>query len=176
MCQHGYRGDGAFGEYMVVLPEQDTVVTFFSNTEPMQPFLDLLVGRPGPAIDRGGDPDPEGDRAVAERTAGLRLPTAAERTGVPGTGAAPAAGRFTRHEHGHHHHTITAVEVGHGHLTIHEGDDALRVPLGDCSAWAWTRCWPACTHPRTEEPRPPSVSRPISRHRCVWSPQICGHR
>ena len=131
MCQHGYRGDGAYGQYMVVLPEQDTVVTFFSNTEPMQPFLDLLWDGLVPAIDRGGDPDPEGDRAVAERAAGLRLPTAAERTGSPGTGAPPAAGRFTRAEHGHHHHTITEVLVGDGHLTIHEGDEALRVPLED---------------------------------------------
>jgi CubicO group peptidase (beta-lactamase class C family) len=131
MCRHGYRGDGAYGQYMVVLPEQDTVVTFFSNTEPMQPFLDLLWDGLVPAIDRGCDPDPEGDRAVAERTAGLHLPTAAERTGSPGTGAPPAAGRFTRAEHGHHHHTITEVLVGDGHLTIHEGDEALRVPLGD---------------------------------------------
>ena len=26
MSQHGYRGDGAFGQYMVVLPEHDAVV------------------------------------------------------------------------------------------------------------------------------------------------------
>ena len=42
MCRHGYRGDGAFGQYMVILPEHDTVVAFFSHTEPMQSFMDLI--------------------------------------------------------------------------------------------------------------------------------------
>jgi hypothetical protein len=129
MCQHGYRGDGAFGQYMVVLPEQDTVVAFFSTTEPMQPFLDLLWEGLVPAIDKGCEPDPEGDRAVADRVAGLRLPTAAERLGAAADGAAPATGRFVRPEHGHHHHTITAVEVADGEVVIQEGDDVLWIPI-----------------------------------------------
>lgn len=131
MCRHGYRGDGAFGQYMVVLPEQDTVVAFFSTTEPMQPFLDLLWDLLVPAVERGCDPDPDGDRAVAERVAGLRLPTAADRTGTAaaGTGAAPAGGRFVRAEHGSGHHTITEVLVEDGRLHLHEGDQVLQVPL-----------------------------------------------
>ena len=135
VCQHGYRGDGAFGQYMVVLPEQDTVVAFFSTTEPMQPFLDLLWERLLPALDTNGGPDPDGDRAVAERTAGLRLPTAAERTGTAGSATARAAhGTFRRADGAPSHHSITGVEVGDGHLTIHEGDEALRVPLE--AGWA----------------------------------------
>ena len=46
MSRHGYRGDGAFGQYMVVLPEHDAVVAMFSCTEHMQVVLDLDVGAP----------------------------------------------------------------------------------------------------------------------------------
>ena len=42
MSRHGYRGDGAFGQYMVVLPEHDAVVAMFSCVEDMQAVLDLM--------------------------------------------------------------------------------------------------------------------------------------
>ena len=42
MSRHGYRGDGAFGQYMVVLPEHDAVVAMFSCIEDMQVVLDLM--------------------------------------------------------------------------------------------------------------------------------------
>ena len=128
MCRHGYRGDGAYGQYMVVLPEQDTVVAFFSNADPMQPFLDLLWDVLVPALGPGGDEDPEGDRAVAERIAGLTLATASARTGRD-AGVPAVEGGFRRAEGGHSHSTITAVDVADGQLTIREGEGAIRVPL-----------------------------------------------
>jgi CubicO group peptidase (beta-lactamase class C family) len=42
-CQHGaYRGDGAFGQYCVVMPEQDAVVVITSAVNDMQQVLDLV--------------------------------------------------------------------------------------------------------------------------------------
>ncbi len=42
-CQHGaYRGDGAFGQYCVVLPDQDAVVVITSAVNDMQQVLDLV--------------------------------------------------------------------------------------------------------------------------------------
>ena len=42
-CQHGaYRGDGAFGQYCVVMPEQDAVVAITSAVSDMQVVLDLV--------------------------------------------------------------------------------------------------------------------------------------
>jgi hypothetical protein len=42
MARHGYRGDGAFGQFCVVLPEQDAVVVTTGGTEAMQAVLDHL--------------------------------------------------------------------------------------------------------------------------------------
>jgi CubicO group peptidase (beta-lactamase class C family) len=36
MSRHGYRGDGAFGQFCLVLPEQDAVVAITGGTEAMQ--------------------------------------------------------------------------------------------------------------------------------------------
>lgn len=41
-CRHNaYRGDGAFGQFCVVMPEQDAVFAFLSGFEDMQRLLDL---------------------------------------------------------------------------------------------------------------------------------------
>src|SRR5205085_9104898 len=50
MARHGYRGDGAFGQYMIVLPEHDVVVALFSCAENMQAVLDMLWEHLLPAI------------------------------------------------------------------------------------------------------------------------------
>jgi hypothetical protein len=42
-CRHGaYRGDGAYGQYMIVLPEQDAVLAITSETADMQDELNLV--------------------------------------------------------------------------------------------------------------------------------------
>ncbi len=129
MCRHGYRGDGAFGQYMVVLPEQDAVVAFFSHTEPMQSFMDHIWDELLPAFGDGGTVDAGGDAAVAERIAGLHQQTAAERTGGRAGCDALAAGRYQRAEGAPSHSSITAVEVVDGGIELHEGDVVTRIPL-----------------------------------------------
>jgi hypothetical protein len=50
-CRHGaYRGDGAFGQYCVVLPEQDAVVAITSGVKNMQSALDVLWDKLLPAF------------------------------------------------------------------------------------------------------------------------------
>ena len=39
---NAYRGDGAFGQYMIVMPEQDAVVAITAETSDMQGELDLV--------------------------------------------------------------------------------------------------------------------------------------
>ncbi len=42
-CQHGgFRGDGAFGQYTIVLPEQDAVIAMTGESANMQGQLDLV--------------------------------------------------------------------------------------------------------------------------------------
>ena len=50
-CRHGaYRGDGAFGQYCVVMPEQDAVVAITSGVKDMQAVLNLVWDKLLPAM------------------------------------------------------------------------------------------------------------------------------
>ena len=76
-CRHGaYRGDGAFGQFCVVMPAQDAVLAITSGLRNMQSVLDLVWEHVLPAL--GSAPlaaDPAAERALTERLAALRLPT-----------------------------------------------------------------------------------------------------
>ena len=76
MARHGYRGDGAYGQFCVVLPEQDMVIAITADTADMQAVLDGIWTHLLPAV---GEPvpDPAGDAAVADRLAGAELTTLA---------------------------------------------------------------------------------------------------
>ena len=53
-CRHnGFRGDGAFGQFAVVLPEQGTVIAITSESPSMQGELDLVWEHLLPAIQPG---------------------------------------------------------------------------------------------------------------------------
>ncbi len=51
LCRHNaYRGDGAFGQYCVVMPEQDAVIAITSSVKDMQAVLNLIWDRLLPAM------------------------------------------------------------------------------------------------------------------------------
>jgi len=76
MSRHGYRGDGAFGQFCLVLPEQDAVLALTSESPDMQAVLDLVWELLLPAFD-APPPDAASDARLAERLAGARLATPA---------------------------------------------------------------------------------------------------
>jgi CubicO group peptidase (beta-lactamase class C family) len=76
MARHGYRGDGAYGQFCVVLPEQDMVIAITSATENMQGVLDAVWAHLLPAVD-AREPDVAADRRVADRLADAALPVRA---------------------------------------------------------------------------------------------------
>jgi CubicO group peptidase (beta-lactamase class C family) len=50
-CRNGaYRGDGAFGQYCIVLPEQDAVIAITSGVKDMQGILNLIWEKLLPAM------------------------------------------------------------------------------------------------------------------------------
>jgi CubicO group peptidase (beta-lactamase class C family) len=80
-ASHGYRGDGAFGQFAIVLPEQDVALAVTSETTDMQGVLDLVWEHLLPALDRRGDP--RADAELADRMAGLRVPMPSSTTPGP---------------------------------------------------------------------------------------------
>ena len=141
MSQHGYRGDGAFGQYMVVLPEHDTVVAMFSCVERMQIVLDAMWEHLLPALEppemcadscTGSSPERifrGGDEGLARRVAGLTMRTAAERCGGGPPTEVPAM-MFRRRPAGTPSHpTVTGIETIDGRMIVHEDDRAIDVPL-----------------------------------------------
>jgi CubicO group peptidase (beta-lactamase class C family) len=86
MSRHGYRGDGAFGQFCVILPEQDTVIVTTAYTLDMQAMLDAMwthllpgLGRAAPSTASAPSTDSAHDQLSA-RLARLELPAS---TGAP---------------------------------------------------------------------------------------------
>lgn len=91
MCRHGaYRGDGAFGQYCVVLPAQDAVLVMTSGLENMQVPLDLVWEHLLPAMhDEPLAEDLAPQYALADATTQLYLPL------PPGKGYTSTANRVS---------------------------------------------------------------------------------
>ena len=54
IARHGYRGDGAYGQYGVVLPEHGVALAITSEVLDMQSVLDLAWAHLLPAFDGPG--------------------------------------------------------------------------------------------------------------------------
>jgi CubicO group peptidase (beta-lactamase class C family) len=76
-CRNGgYRGDGAFGQYCVVLPKQDTVVAITSGVRDMQKVLDVTWDHLLPALDgKNSNRNREAETKLKEKLAKLKLHT-----------------------------------------------------------------------------------------------------
>lgn len=131
MARHGYRGDGAYGQFCVVLPEQDAVVAVTAATVRMQAVLDAMWQHLLPAFGRAGDPTD--DAALRERLAGLSLPVPAltadpvDPTAWFGVGFEPFGGTCPQQP------SLLGVGVSQEGdrwvATLRERDDALTLPL-----------------------------------------------
>lgn len=73
MARHGFRGDGAYGQFCVVLPEQDVVLAITGQSLDMQAVLDAAWQHLLPAVD-AADADGAGDDGLEARLASLGLP------------------------------------------------------------------------------------------------------
>lgn len=121
MARHGYRGDGAFGQFCIVLPEHDAVIAITGGTEAMQEVVDhvwehLLPGLGGASVDSSA----QGRLVERLRTLGLPPCAAAPAPVSPPAVAVPgvASATFT-------------VDVGAGlSITASEPDNALTIPVG----------------------------------------------
>ncbi len=90
-CRHGmYRGDGAFGQFCVVMPEKEVVIATTGATNDMQSILNLIWKHLLPAMEDGHIlADRAALRELENRTAGLALP------GPSGVKYSPEAGKIS---------------------------------------------------------------------------------
>ncbi|MBC8076917.1 MAG: serine hydrolase [Chloroflexales bacterium] len=84
-CRHNaYRGDGAFGQFCVVLPEHDAVLAITAGTPDSQAVLDLAWEHLLPALHAAPLPDdPAAHAALRQTLAGLRMPAPVGRRASP---------------------------------------------------------------------------------------------
>jgi CubicO group peptidase (beta-lactamase class C family) len=142
--RHGYRGDGAFGQFCVILPEHETVVVTTASTLDMQAMLDalwthLLPGLGAAAPDAGSAQD-----QLSARLGRLELPTcpagpAPAEWSSPGSEPFPVTAVAGGAVDAEARPALTSVEVtpadGGWQLSLIEPTNALTFPLG---AGAWT--------------------------------------
>jgi CubicO group peptidase (beta-lactamase class C family) len=74
-CRHGaYRGDGAHGQFCLVLPEQETVIAITAGTRNLQGVVNVIWEKILPALLAGALPaDPAAHAALRAKLAGLSL-------------------------------------------------------------------------------------------------------
>lgn len=74
-CRHNlYRGDGAFGQYCIVMPGQDAVLAITAGVTDMQAVLNLVWEKLLPAIGHNPLPaDEASDKKLARSLKGLKL-------------------------------------------------------------------------------------------------------
>ncbi|WP_432511605.1 serine hydrolase domain-containing protein [Kineococcus sp. SYSU DK001] len=127
VARHGYRGDGAYGQFCVVLPEQDAVVAITSQSPDMQAVLDAAWEHLLPALSGELPADAaDHDAALAARLGSLALaplegPPVADGEFAPAPGSRPAS--------------LTAVRVAGGELVLRDSGDELRAAIGN-GTWA----------------------------------------
>jgi CubicO group peptidase (beta-lactamase class C family) len=134
MSQHGYRGDGAFGQFCLVLPEHDAVVAITSQSPDMQAMLSAAWAELLPALGETDGPARGGadeDDLLAAWLRERRLPW---QSSGGGASASDVAGGY-RAERGNDHPSLTEVAVVPGPddgwtVTLREGDESLELAVG----------------------------------------------
>jgi CubicO group peptidase (beta-lactamase class C family) len=134
-CQHNaYRGDGAFGQYCVVMPDQDAVLAITSGLQNMQAVLDLVWKHLLPALQ--AEPLPENksaEAALSEKLAGLALHPVF--SGIPSPMADKISGRCYQFEPNEAGLQSVTFDFGSGESQVivrdERGEHLIRCGSGD---------------------------------------------
>lgn len=157
-CRHdAYRGDGAFGQYCVVMPAQDAVLAITSGLSAMQPPLDLVWKHLLPAMSAAPLPENDADRnALIHTLAHLQLRTP-EGQQHSATAAHVSGKRFVMGENAA---GITAMRFDFGademQITLHDDMGEQQIACGNAQ---WVRATIG-------------ISPPINRTRASATPHL----
>ncbi len=122
--QHGWRGDGAFGQLCLVIPEHDLVVAALAQSDEMQPELDAVWNLLLPGVHAAPLAEAGGADQLAAR---LALPAASSTV-------SPTDGEWTLKAVGPAAAEVApdgVVTIGAGALRVRDPHGELVVPLGD---------------------------------------------
>jgi len=130
-CRHGlYRGDGAFGQYAIVMPDQDAVVAITSGTRDMQAVMNLVWDILLPAMGKTALPADDRTRArLTQKLASLSLPPPAGSPSSPVAGS--VAGKLYLLPKNDDGLEAVGLEAGAGTtLVLRIGGQERRLPSG----------------------------------------------
>ena len=131
-CQHGnYRGDGAFGQYCIVMPELDAVIAITSGSNDMQGILNMVWDNVLPAIqDEALATDEASLNALKARLENLALST------ISGEEKSPLADELTGKKFKIEANNLGVEAIafdlidGEKHLTIWNSEGEQSIPVG----------------------------------------------
>jgi len=128
-CQHNaYRGDGAFGQFCIVLPEQDAVLTMISGVQDMQAVLDKVWEHLLPAMQPEALPgDSRTYNELCDKLAVLSLPLANGEASSPH--AEQWSGKTYQLESNHFKFESVALRFGDKHSTLVIRDEHKEHPI-----------------------------------------------
>lgn len=132
-----YRGDGAFGQYCVVMPEQDAVLAVQSGMDDMQPMLTLAWDILLPAMRDDVTPDEAAQKALADKLATLVLPMAAGKAPMTAKGHPADGVTYAMAPNQLGVEEITLSFAGEPCMAIRTGGETRRISIGQ-GAWAAT--------------------------------------
>jgi CubicO group peptidase (beta-lactamase class C family) len=140
MARHGYRGDGAFGQYCVILPEHDVVIATTAYTNYMQAMLDAMWTHLLPGLGTGSVSSASAQDRLTARLRELRLP-ACDAKAVPADWDSWIGAPFSVDSSDLH--ALSAIEVAPEadgwQISLTEAANRLTLPVG---AGSWTVCTP----------------------------------
>jgi CubicO group peptidase (beta-lactamase class C family) len=135
-CRHNaYRGDGAFGQYCIILPEQEAVLTMIGGVQDMQVVLNKVWEHLLPALQPEALPvNTQAHKELSDKLAALSLPL------VSGQASSPKmkqwSGKTYRLESNHLKFESAALQFGDRDNTLILSDERgeHRIQIG-YSAW-----------------------------------------
>ena len=129
-CRMGaFRGDGAFGQFCIVLPKEDVVIAMTSESSNLQGILNAVWKHIAPALRADGGGDEKSNGPLKEKLAALMLPF------PDGQKASPTAARVSQKSY-----VVAENAMGVTGISLAFEEDACGFTLTDAKGEHRVKC------------------------------------
>ncbi len=136
-CRNGYfRGDGAFGQYIIVMQDKDAVIAINSETEDMQGILNLVWQHLLPAMGDGKLAANDTTTALQSKLKALSLPVPAKGVASP-LQSAISGKSYVVEANGKKLNGSLKFDGDHCIATFEDDKGSYSIPFGS-GAWAFS--------------------------------------